>query len=223
MYNTEIPNTTELPTSKQLVRSTLIAATVAAALLITTVLPAEYGIDPTGAGRFLGLTTMGEIKTSLTEEAAMDTAAQTETPAPSLPLVQAASAAPVSTPATAEQTVAPPVAEPQQPARPVASDKKVFTLKPGEAAEIKLGMKEGAVVSFDWRVKGGAVNFDTHGDAPGLDYYGYNKGRKVMGDSGTLTAAFDGKHGWFWRNRSGNDATITLTTQGDYQLIKRVM
>lgn len=221
MYNTEIPNTTELPTSKQLVRSTLIAATVAAVLLITTVLPAEYGIDPTGAGRFLGLTTMGEIKTSLAEEAAMDTAVQTETPAPSLTLVKSASAATV--PTTVEQTVAPTVAEPQQPTRPVASDKKVFTLKPGEAAEIKLSMKEGAVVSFDWRVKGGAVNFDTHGDAPGLDYYGYNKGRKVMGDSGTLTAAFDGKHGWFWRNRSGSDATITLTTQGDYQLIKRVL
>lgn len=221
MYNTEIPNTTELPTSKQLVRSTLIAATVAAVLLITTVLPAEYGIDPTGAGRFLGLTTMGEIKTSLAEEAAMDSAVQAETPPPSLTLVKSASATPV--PVTAEQTVVPPVAEPQQSARPVASDTRVLTLKPGEAAEIKLGMKEGAVVSFNWRVKGGAVNFDTHGDAPGLDYYGYNKGRKVMGDSGTLTAAFDGKHGWFWRNRSGNDATITLTTQGDYQLIKRVM
>ena len=38
---------------------------IAAGLLITTVLPAEYGIDPTGVGRALGLARMGEIKVSL--------------------------------------------------------------------------------------------------------------------------------------------------------------
>ena len=35
------------------------------ALLVTMVLPAEYGIDPTGVGRVLGLTEMGEIKQQL--------------------------------------------------------------------------------------------------------------------------------------------------------------
>jgi hypothetical protein len=55
MYNTDIPTRAELPTSAQLIRSTLIAAGIAAALLVTVVLPAEYGIDPTGAGRALGL------------------------------------------------------------------------------------------------------------------------------------------------------------------------
>ena len=29
----------------------------------------------------------------------------------------------------------------------------------------------------------------------------YTKGRGVAGDKGVLTAAFDGDHGWFWRNR----------------------
>ena len=38
------------------------------------VLPAEYGIDPTGVGRALGLTQMGEIKVQLAEEAKIETA-----------------------------------------------------------------------------------------------------------------------------------------------------
>jgi hypothetical protein len=57
------------------VRSTLVAAAIAIALLITVVLPAEYGIDPTRVGRLLGLTQMGEIKVRLAREAAADQAA----------------------------------------------------------------------------------------------------------------------------------------------------
>jgi hypothetical protein len=60
---------------RKLLRSTLIALAVAIFLLVTVVLPAEYGIDPTGAGRVLGLTRMGEIKTRLAKEAAADAAA----------------------------------------------------------------------------------------------------------------------------------------------------
>jgi hypothetical protein len=72
MYNTDIPSRAELPSSAQLLRSTLIAATTAAALLVTTILPAEYGIDPTGVGRVLGLTKRGEIKAQLAQEAEQD-------------------------------------------------------------------------------------------------------------------------------------------------------
>jgi hypothetical protein len=63
------------PDTRKLVRSTLIAAAVASVLLITIVLPAEYGIDPTRIGRVLGLTQMGEIKVRLAREAAADQAA----------------------------------------------------------------------------------------------------------------------------------------------------
>ncbi len=230
MYNSDLPTRAELPTSKQLLRSTLIAAASAIFLLITTVLPAEYGIDPTGAGRFLGLTTMGEIKASLADEIAQDAAAEQNAPqltasdpvtsnkqaTPSVPLISAATA---KTPEA--QVLASSAAQPF--VMPLASDQTVIALKPGEASEIKLGMYKGATVSYEWIVAGGTVNFDTHGDAPGLDYHGYGKGRNSAGDSGELEAAFDGKHGWFWRNRSAGSVTITLTTEGDYVTIQRMM
>jgi hypothetical protein len=53
----------------------MVAAVIAVALLVTVVLPAEYGIDPTRIGRVLGLTQMGEIKVRLAREAAADQAA----------------------------------------------------------------------------------------------------------------------------------------------------
>ncbi|MEH6650333.1 MAG: hypothetical protein V7707_09940 [Motiliproteus sp.] len=229
MYNTDLPSRAELPTSQQLVRSTVIAAVVAVLLLITTVLPAEYGLDPTGAGRYLGLTTMGEIKVSLAQESAQEVPVQKiaaiETGAVSKEGLAAVPAVSLISPAAEKVAEAKILAKPVAAASsmPIASDQKVIILKPGEATEIKLGMNKGATVTYEWAVEGGAVNFDTHGDSPSLDYFGYGKGRQVKGDSGVLEAAFNGKHGWFWRNRSVGAVTITLEIQGDYQWIKRMM
>lgn len=38
-----------------------------------------------------------------------------------------------------------------------------------------------------------------------------------------MQAAFDGQHGWFWRNRGQADVNVTLKTQGQYSAIKRVL
>lgn len=99
-------------------------------------------------------------------------------------------------------------------------------LKPGQGAEIKLTMRKDATVRYEWMTQGGPVNYDTHGDpanAPKDFYHGYGKGRNTASDAGTLQAAFDGAHGWFWRNRSGAEVTVTLKTSGDYEQIKRVL
>src|SRR6056297_1693614 len=72
MFNAQKPSLDELPISSQLLRSTVIAAASAAVILVTVVLPAEYGIDPTRVGSVLGLTEMGELKTQLAEEAEAD-------------------------------------------------------------------------------------------------------------------------------------------------------
>jgi len=215
MYNTDLPARAELPSSGKLLRSTVVAALIAVALLITTVLPAEYGIDPTGIGRALGLTPMGEIKMALSAEAKAEKAA----PAPQKP-----------------QAVAPiaPVAKPGAPASAETSAKETASrqdtmtvqLKPGQGAEIKLTMRKDASVRYEWTVEGGSVNYDTHGDtvnAPKGFYHGYGKGRNTARDAGTLQAAFDGTHGWFWRNRSGSEVTVTLKTSGDYTQIKRAL
>jgi hypothetical protein len=53
-----IPTDQQPPSLGALLRATAVAALVALALLVTVVLPAEYGIDPTGIGKQLGLQQM---------------------------------------------------------------------------------------------------------------------------------------------------------------------
>ena len=45
----------------------------------------------------------------------------------------------------------------------------------------------------------------------------------VPAAEGVLEAGFDGKHGWFWRNRGKTDVTVILKTDGEYTEIKRMM
>lgn len=216
MHIANTPPKNELPSSRALLRSTAIAAATAAVLLVTVVLPAEYGVDPTGVGRVLGLTEMGEIKMSLAAEAEADAAAD---------------AAGTATPAASPGAPAPaPVAATPVPASPAApaaasvasSDTTVVALQPGQGREIKVVMREGARVNYEWTVEGGVVNSDTHADRPGTPYHGYAKGKGQSGDKGVLVAAFDGKHGWFWRNRGRAPVTVTLRTSGDYQDLQEV-
>jgi len=212
MYNTDLPSRAELPSTGKLLRSTALAALIAGVLLVTIVLPAEYGIDPTGIGGALGLTPMGQIKTALSAEAV----GEQKTPVPASANASISPAAPAAMP---DVTGTP---------EPVAGrqDTVIVTLNPGQAAEVKLTMRENSRVRYEWMAAGGPVNYDTHGDpydAPKNFYHGYGKGRNETQDKGELIAAFDGKHGWFWRNRSGADVTVTLKVDGDYAKVERVL
>ncbi|AOS81707.1 MULTISPECIES: hypothetical protein [Hydrogenophaga] len=227
MYNNPIPTTAELPSSRQLLRSTVTAAIVAAVLLVTVVFPAEYGKDWTGVGRLLGLTEMGEIKTALAREAAEEAAAAAQQREDDHAQQHAsgqahghAETASTPTPAAAAQPLPTPAPAASASAPSAWRDELSLVLKPGEGTEIKLVMKEGEKAYFAWAVEGGVVNYDTHGDG-GARSISYVKGRGVAADEGELVAAFTGNHGWFWRNRGKEDVTLVLRTRGDYSQLKR--
>lgn len=220
MYNADTPGRAELPSSKQLLKSTLLSMIAATVILLAVVLPAEYAIDPTGVGRILGLTEMGEIKAQLSKEAEADRAADPRLNNPPTPatdrrsgIIDAILAQFVIGPASAQTAPDP------------RTDEMTVTLKPNEGAEIKLKMKKGAVATFSWTVEGGIVNCDTHGepDTAPNSAHNYKRDRNVSADEGTLEAAFDGNHGWFWRNRSRQDVTVRLRTQGAYADIQRIL
>ena len=210
MYNSDTPLQAELPSSKQLMKSTVLAVIAAIVLLFTVVLPAEYGIDPTGVGKMLRLTEMGQVKQQLAEEAAADAAGllATDTLASETPDIDNVAEQAVS--ATLSDTA---VANGQW------RDEIPFTLTPGEGLEIKMKMAAGGKSEYSWIVTGGDVNFDTHGDAPG-QAISYEKGRGIAADEGVLEAAFTGNHGWFWCNRGQSDVQVVLRTRGDYSTIK---
>ena len=210
MHNAQKPNLDDLPTSRQLWRSTAIAAGVAAVILVTMVWPSEYGIDPTGIGGVLGLTEMGEIKTQLSEEAEADRLMKDGAVEPQSSL----------SPSVLDAIFGAFVGSAHAQDAPAWRDEITFGLEPGQGIEIKLVMAEGAVAPFEWKVDGGAVNFDMHGDGSGNEI-SYEKGRAVPEATGELTAAFTGNHGWFWRNRGDAPVTVTLRVMGGYTEIKR--
>src|SRR5215210_567407 len=126
---------TDLPSTRQLIRSTIMAALIASFLLVAVVLPAEYGVDPTGIGSALALTEMGRIKTSLAREIELAESAPQQAPAVS-----------AAAPATLTETGAsltPPAAQTATAAAAPRSDVAAIVLQPNQGREIKLAMREG--------------------------------------------------------------------------------
>lgn len=209
MFNAEKPSLDQLPSSKQLIRSTVIAGVSAVAILVTVVLPAEYNIDPTGIGRVIGLKEMGEIKTQLADEAEadrlMEQAAEEQSSLLNdvLGLFVGAAYAQDATYVTAEAW----------------RDETTFTLAPGDSAEWKLVMEKGQTAQYRMVVEGGKVNFDLHGHGGGNSVT-YEKGRGSTGAEGEIVAEFNGEHGWFWRNRDSSDVTVTVQVRGEYAEFK---
>lgn len=199
------PNPADLPSSAKLIKSTIVAAVVAAFLLVIAILPAEYGIDPTGVGKVLGLTKMGEIKISLAQEAS---AQSTEEPV-------------AINPAKPIQNV---VQKPAETVTALRKDSLELTLAPNEGKEIKLTLNKGERARYVWYTDGAAANFDGHSDSVKhkIDYKSWQKGRSQR-EEGELVAEFDGKHGWFWRNRTSKPMTITLQVEGEHSEIDEVI
>lgn len=212
MYNANIPTDLEVPSTGKLIKSTILAAVAALVLLVTVVMPAEYGIDPTGVGNAIGLKKMGEIKVSLAKEAAAEQQiAEMANSGEAISLSEA-----VPAPAPVEPAPAEAVAN-------IRTDEMKVTLAPDEGTEIKVTMAKGKKVEYSWSSDGGKANFDVHADSKELDidYHGYEKGSETT-KAGVIEAAFDGNHGWFWRNRTSETITVTLKTSGEYTQIKHM-
>ncbi len=220
MFNSQAPNPDDLPSSAQLVKSTVLSVIAAGVLLVTVVMPSEYAMDPTGLGAVMGLTEMGEIKAQLAEEAELDRQ-KDQNSGESLIAPQAAPA-PQEGSSLLDRIIREFGISAAYAQDAMRQDEVSITLQPGEGAEIKLVMLKGAKANYAWTANGSKVNFDTHGDGGG-ESISYEKGRGAAEDSGVLEAAFDGNHGWFWRNRTGDPVTVTLKTDGAYSDIKRVM
>lgn len=204
MFNSERPTLENLPSSAQLLKSTIIAALSAIVILVSLVLPAEYGIDPTGVGRVIGLTEMGEVKSQLAEEAEMDRQMlKTKDDQSNFMDNILGLFVGIAQAQTSESW----------------RDEIKFTLAPGESAEWKLLMTAGQKAEYRMTVEGGRVNFDLHGHGSGQSIT-YERGRGSSGSEGSFLANFAGEHGWFWRNRDKSVVTIVVQVRGEYSELR---
>ena len=224
MKNINIPEDKDVPSTSKLVKSTFLAAIAAGVLLVTVVMPAEYGVDPTGFGETIGLKRMGEIKVSLAEEAAADRILNDGTMSQNVQVAAKPVDAPKALDIVVQKPV--PVVAPKSIPTPnpaISKHQMQVTLAPNEGTEIKVVLSKGKKVQYEWWTDQGKANFDVHGDSKKLniDYHNYSKGSEER-KKGEITAVFDGSHGWFWRNRTSKIITVTLRTNGEYTDIQHM-
>jgi len=175
-------------------RATAAAALGAAAILVLVVLPAEAGVDPTGAGAALGLTGMAAAASDPAEPAAAVSA-------PSLPTRDAIKRS------GAWQ-----------------DDRVTIELAPHTGTELKARMQEGESFVFEWRSEGGPVKVDMHGErlnAAEGEFTSYWEERELASAQGAFTAPYSGTHGWYWRNKGETPVTVTVRTTGFYSELFR--
>jgi len=181
------PGAATPPSSGALLKATLIALVVAGIVLVTAVLPAEYGVDPTGLGRSTGL--MDLFAAGGDEEAA--TGPATVTPGLTGPVF----------PRPYEWRV----------------DTREFTIAPGTGMEFKYELDRSASMVYSWKADGFVdYDFHTEPEGkPSSASESFDKGTSSQ-RRGSYTAPYDGIHGWYWENKSNKDVVLKLQTAGFY-------
>ncbi|MCJ2182933.1 hypothetical protein MTR62_09545 [Novosphingobium sp. 1949] len=182
--------------SASLCKAVLGAAGAAGAILALFVLPAEWGIDPTGFGRVLGLTRMAQTGENDESDS---------------PQVSAPAGMTLTVPAQTKLTI--------EAREALRRDARTLTLPAHSGVEIKAHMAKGDHLIFEWSSTG-PVRMDMHGEPKGGkdgEFTSFWKQKKMTGAKGSFTAPFDGTHGWYWRNGGETPVTIHLTTAGFYK------
>ena len=122
------------PSMRTLITATAAAAGVAAFLLATVILPAEYGIDPLGTGKALGLMALS------------GRAPAAEAPPPGSTMYKPVQEGPIA-----------------HYAAPYRMDTAEFEIGPYEYLEYKYRLEEGAEMVYSWTASADVIH-DLHGE-----------------------------------------------------------
>jgi len=214
-----IHSSDSVPTTARLLKATAAAVITAGAILVMAVLPAEYGIDPTGVGSRLGLLALsGRAPPSLgSAKGAAHQAGPAQADVEMAALAE--SAATVFGVQAGQSFDAHAVT---RHAGPVRTDTMAVTLAPGKGAEIKTAMLTGESFLFRWTASA-EVAVDMHGERPEVkdQYTSYWIEAAQREGGGRFTAPFDGHHGWYWLNRGKQPVTVQLSVTGSQKKLFR--
>ena len=166
------------------------ALLVAGLLLVTIVLPAEFGVDPLGTGRLLGLLPLGVVGQQV--EALNASAASRD---------------------TSHNVIV-------NEEHPFHTETVDFKIAPHEFVEYKYRLDKGRALLYSWNATAAVTyELHAEPDGAPLGYAeSYEKRPSTQQASGTLTAPFAGIHGWYWENAGSEEVTVTLTTAGFYTM-----
>ncbi len=175
------------PSRRRLFVAATVAIVVSAVIAIAFVLPAEFGIDPTGIGRLTGLI---EISSPLSS--------------PELEL-------------GARRKDVLTLFDHAPPAETGKKDRWEIELAGYESIEFKYTLEQGARMAFTWRSSQSlrydmhAHPFD--GGEELTESYGVGDAALMQG---LYVAPFTGIHGWYWQNRTLQPVKLVLEASGGF-------
>lgn len=194
------------PKGQNILISTVVALAAAVVALLVFILPAEYGVDPTGLGRAMGIEGMSTAPTQTIQ--LVDNVGGNEI-LREVEIPDFGDPVPLPNP------------DVHQPAdRQPETRTMTVELDIDAETEVKAVLGENKVIVYDWSVDEGIVYSDFHGHTPefGEDFWvRYQEDQRgSTGESGSLVAPFAGEHGWYWVNLNDHPVTITLTVTGHF-------
>jgi len=195
-------------TTKQLFKSVLLAIIIGIVVFLVAVLPATYGKDPLGTGKLFGFSRLYN-----------DTNTQQSIVQKHLKIEKLGSDSSVQKPIEANDSAS----DSQDIKR---TDTIKITVPAKKGIEYKFKAKKYASIKYEW--------FTTNKEIVYLDFHGEvkqdNPPKDVFYESytlaysnnmtGTFTAPFNGKHGWYFRNEYDEDIQLFIVLKGEYELFK---
>jgi hypothetical protein len=170
---------------------------IGALIVLGAIMPAEFNTDPLGIGKLSGISRLWAPEEKTWKPGAgMDPAHSSATP-----IVRTTIDIPLG-----------------------AAD------WPEAALEYKFAMKAGQTLLYKWEALNAdgspvsvPVEFDFHGhtlaaDGEEMTVANYRKDRATS-DAGSITAPFEGIHGWYFKNHAPDPITIRLVAEGFYALV----
>lgn len=193
---------------KSIIKQIVIALFIATVLLVSAVLPAEYNIDPLGIGKATGFSKLyvGDKVPENTPTAA------SSAPHKILTLDNVGSGVTAKRPTAADNPA---------PATQLAerTDEVNVLVPAGKGLEYKIDMLKYGRMKYEWITDKGELYFDFHGEVKGThDYFESYTLAYASNMAGSMTAPFEGPHGWYFKNNSNEDITVKIKIKGQYLL-----
>jgi hypothetical protein len=193
---------------KQVLKSISLAFLIGGLIFIIAVLPAEYGKDPLGTGKLLGF---GKLYTKESSN---------QLNYKKIELKDVGSPSNIIKPSEANN----PISENQF---DVIEDSISVKIPAKKGVEYKVKMLKYGSTKYEWHTQNKEIVFlDFHGEVeeknpPKEVFYESYTVAYSNNMGGTFTAPFKGKHGWYFKNLSNKEITITIKLEGQYKLFKK--
>lgn len=197
---------------KTILRNLFLSALIGGFIVVTAVLPAEYGIDPSGLGKAMGFSKLYIPESGEVVKAIEEPVKQQKHRA--IGLKNVGSPEKVGRPSNAEL----PIANEQYAFR---EDAVKITIPAHKGIEYKIKVKQLGFMKYSWTTENEELFLDFHGEP--ADSKGFYESYAVcysdnMG--GSFIAPFEGKHGWYFKNNQDKDVEVSINLKGNYQLIQ---